>query len=96
MTEEVADQFVHQISTDWRKAPLNPPDHALCAFAEKLTLDQHSMSETDVESLRNLHFSDAAIHDAAQVIGYFNYITRIADALGVEQESFIREWEKTE
>jgi uncharacterized peroxidase-related enzyme len=94
MTDDIADQFVHQLSTDWRKASLTAADHALCAFAEKLTLQQHSMDEADVKTLRNLSFSDAAIHDAAQVIGYFNYITRIADALGVEQESFIREWEK--
>jgi uncharacterized peroxidase-related enzyme len=94
MTEELADQFVHQLSIDWRRASLTAADHALCAFAEKLTLQQHSMNETDVKTLRNLDFSDAAIHDATQVIGYFNYITRIADALGVEQESFIREWEK--
>ena len=94
MTEELADRLVHQLSTDWRKASLTAADHALCAFAEKLTLQQHSMDETDVKTLRNLDFSDTAIHDATQVIGYFNYITRIADALGVEQESFIREWEK--
>ena len=32
------------------------------------------------------------IHDAVQVIGYFNYITRVADALGVEREDFIPPW----
>ena len=39
-----------------------------------------------------LGLSDRAIHDAAQVIAYFNYITRIAEGLGVEPETFIRRW----
>lgn len=53
------------------------------------------MRETHVENLRRHGFSDAAIHDATQVIAYFNYINRVADALGVEQERFIREWEQS-
>ena len=44
------------------------------------------MKKDDVEGLRSKGFSDAAIHDAAQVTGYFNYINRIADGLGVDEE----------
>ena len=40
----------------------------------------------DVEGLRAAGFSDEAISDAAQVIGYFNYINRIAEGLGVDLE----------
>ena len=43
--------------------------------------------------LRQHAFDERAIHDAAQVIGYFNDINRITDALGVESEDFIRAWE---
>ena len=50
------------------------------------------MSPTDLDELRQHGFSDVAIHDAVQIIGYFNYITRIADALGVEPEDFIDFW----
>jgi hypothetical protein len=42
--------------------------------------------------LREHGLGDDAIHDAVQVIGYFNYISRIADALGVEAETFIPPW----
>lgn len=38
-------------------------------------------------------FDDCAIHDPTQVIAYFNYINRIADALDVEPEQFVRKWE---
>ena len=47
------------------------------------------MSPADLDVLRAASFDDRAIHDATQVIAYFNYITRIADALGVEPETFI-------
>lgn len=44
------------------------------------------MTKGDVERLTDLGWSDTAIHDAAQVIGYFNYINRIADGLGIDLE----------
>lgn len=52
------------------------------------------MNEADIAGLRAHGFDDRAIHDATQVIAYFNYINRIADALGVEPEAFIRPWEQ--
>ncbi len=88
-----ADQFVNQIAIDWQKADLGDANRALCRFAEKLTRDQHSMRPDDIEELRSNGFTDEAIHDATQVIAYFNYITRIADALGVDHETFIPAWE---
>ena len=50
------------------------------------------MGEEDVERLRALGLDDTAIHDATQVIGFFNYINRVADALGVEREQFVQPW----
>jgi len=44
------------------------------------------MTQGDVEGLKKQGFSQSAISDAAQVIGYFNYINRIADGLGVDLE----------
>jgi len=40
----------------------------------------------DLGSLRDAGLSDPEIHDAVQVISYFNYINRIADALGTDLE----------
>ena len=42
------------------------------------------MSQEDVEVLRTVGFNDGAIHDAVQVISYFNYINRVADATHVD------------
>ncbi len=53
------------------------------------------MTEEDILQLRQYGLDDRAIHDATQVISYFNYINRIADALHVEPETFIRPWEQS-
>jgi uncharacterized peroxidase-related enzyme len=87
-----ADAYVHAVAGDWRSAPLSPADRAMCEFASKLTLRQHEMTPADLDGLRELGLDDRAIHDAVQVIAYFNYITRVADALGVEREDFIQPW----
>jgi len=50
------------------------------------------MSPADLDRLREQGLDDRAIHDAVQVIGFFNYITRVADSLGVEPEEFITPW----
>jgi alkylhydroperoxidase family enzyme len=61
-------------------------------LAAKITLHHDQMSPGDLDELRAHGFDDRAIHDAVQVIAYFNYINRVAHALGVEPERFIRPW----
>jgi uncharacterized peroxidase-related enzyme len=83
---------VHAVVRDWRTAGLPEADRALCAYAEKLTRRQHEVGADDIGALRAAGFDDRAIHDATQIVGYFNYITRVADGLGVEPEDFIEPW----
>jgi alkylhydroperoxidase family enzyme len=56
-----------------------------------LTRDPSAVGTADVNALRAQGLDDAAIHDAIQVIAYFNYINRIADAVGIEDEP---DWEE--
>ena len=60
----------------------------MCEYAEKLTLKPWEMVEADVIALRNAGFSDSAILDINQVTGYYAYVNRLADGLGVELEDF--------
>ena len=54
------------------------------------------MSPADPDRLRAAGPDDRAIHDATRAIAFFNYMTRIADAPGVEPEEFIEEWGRAE
>jgi uncharacterized peroxidase-related enzyme len=73
-------------------AGLSEADEALCRYAEKLTRRQKEVGQGDVDELHAHGFDDRAINDATQVIAYFNYITRVADGLGVDHEDFLRPW----
>ena len=75
---------------DYRAADLEPRHRALCDLAAKLTAAPATVSQEDVDVLRSHGWSDAAIHDAIQVVSYFNYINRVADAVGIEGEP---EWD---
>ena len=81
---------MHAVARDWRSAPLSPVDRALCEYAAKLTHTSAKMLPADLDALRTAGLDDRAIHDATQVIAYFNYINRVADSLGVEPEDFIQ------
>lgn len=85
----MADRWVGQIAADWRGAELSRMDRSLCDFAERLTRDPAVMTAAELEPLRAAGLDDRAIHDAAQVVSYFNYINRVADALGVDPEPWI-------
>ncbi len=44
------------------------------------------MDQADIDRLRAEGLDDATISDAIQVVGYFNYVTRVADGVGIENE----------
>jgi uncharacterized peroxidase-related enzyme len=80
------EELVQQLTVDWRHAPIGEADLAMLAYAEKLTLRPWEMVEKDVENLREAGFSDSAILDTNQVTGYYAFVNRLADGLGVELE----------
>jgi uncharacterized peroxidase-related enzyme len=86
MTREQCEAWLRSLAEDWRRTPLDAGDRALCTFAEKLSRTPAGMNERDIAALRDSGFDDEAIHDAVQVVSYFNYINRIADAIDVELE----------
>jgi len=45
------------------------------------------MVKADVQALRESGFSDVAILDIVQVAGYYAYVNRLADGLGVKLEA---------
>ena len=71
---------------DYTTAKLTPRQRALCDFAIKLTRTPGKMERVDVDGLRSHELSDSDVLDVVQVVSYFNYINRVADALGVPPE----------
>jgi len=59
---------------------------ALLVYAEKLTLKPGDMVEADVTQLRDAGLDDGEILEANQIIGYFNYVNRCLNGLGVTTE----------
>jgi uncharacterized peroxidase-related enzyme len=84
---------VDRCAHDYRTADLPAPVLALCDYAVKLTHTPTAVGRADVEELRRHGWDDPAIHDAIQVIAYFNYINRVAEGVGVGPEP---EWGQEE
>lgn len=59
----------------------------MLGYAVKLTLTPNDMTVADVAQLKAVGFLDVDILHIAEVVGYYAYVNRIADGLGVEVES---------
>ena len=82
---------MEHLKRDYRKAPISSADLAMLDYAVKLTKTPWGMAQEDVDKLREEGFGDAAILDINQITGYYNFVNRLADGLGVELESYWRE-----
>ncbi|MCA1708432.1 MAG: peroxidase [Actinobacteria bacterium] len=80
------DEIVSRIEEDFRSAGLESRRVAMLEYAEKLTLTPKEMDRSDVDKLRSAGFADGDILALAEVTGYYAYVNRIADGLGVEVE----------
>lgn len=81
--------MVDRFADDWRRAGLDSRTTAILEHTEKLTRSPASCGQEDVERLRSHGLSDRAITDLTQVCAYFNYINRIAEGLGVDEETWL-------
>ena len=84
------DALVEALATDFRTAALDAADLAMLSYAEKLTATPWSMTEHDVNALRQAGFDDTAILDICQVCAYFAFVNRMADGLGIDLEDHLR------
>lgn len=68
----------------WAELDLTARDRALCAVAEKMSAAPTRMVESDWKPLRDLGFDDEAVLEVAHIVSLFNYLTRMADGLGLQ------------
>ena len=70
----------------WSKSPEDVFDGVelqMLRYAEKLTLRPSDMVQADVTALKSMGADDGEILELNQIIGYFNYVNRLLNGLGV-------------
>ena len=80
------DGLVAALKADWRAATLEPRERAMLEYAVSITQDATQVSPATLEGLRAHGFDDVAILQVAVIASWFNYINRMADALGVGRD----------
>ena len=80
------EELVRALQEDYRAAPISEQDRAMLDFVAKLTRDATRISSEDHRRLRAAGFDDKAILQITLIASWFNYINRVADALGVGRE----------
>ncbi len=69
-----------RITLDWRRAGLDARRAAICAYAEKLTVDPRGMTDGDLAALRQQGLTEEECWDVAEVAAMYNFTNRMAMA----------------
>jgi alkylhydroperoxidase family enzyme len=75
--------FVKALVEDYEGAPLLPADRVMLDYVTQLTEDATRITPRHHERLRAAGFDDRGILQITLIASWFNYINRVADALGV-------------
>ena len=78
--------LVDALQNDYRSAPISEKDRAMLDYVVKLTKDATKVSPDDHAQLRAAGFDDRGILQITLIASWFNYINRVADALGVGRD----------
>lgn len=80
------ESLVERLRADYRSAPITAAEKAMLDYAVQLTRDATRLTREDVDGLRAHGFDDRGILQIALIASWFNYINRVADALGVGRD----------
>ncbi|MGA7907490.1 MAG: hypothetical protein WCA16_08810 [Candidatus Sulfotelmatobacter sp.] len=78
--------LVEALEKDYRTAPISAQDRVMLDHVVKLTKDATKVGREDIDRLRAAGFEDRAILQITLIASWFNYINRVADALGVGRD----------
>ena len=79
-------ELVEALDRDFTTAPITPQERVMIDYVVKLTKDATKVGKDDHKKLRAAGFEDQAILQITLIASWFNYINRVADALGVGRE----------
>jgi uncharacterized peroxidase-related enzyme len=74
------------LEKDYTTAPITPQERVMLDYVVKLTKDATQVWKDDIDGLRVVGFDDKAILQITLIASWFNYINRVADALGVGRD----------
>jgi alkylhydroperoxidase family enzyme len=77
---------VEALSRDFRAVPMSSQDRVMLEYVEQITRDATRISPEHHVRLREVGFDDRAILQITLIASWFNYINRVADALGVGRD----------
>jgi uncharacterized peroxidase-related enzyme len=80
------DGLIEALRADYRTAPITEQERVMLDYVVKLTKDATKCSPKDHEALRAVGFDDRGILQITLIASWFNYINRVADALGVGRD----------
>jgi alkylhydroperoxidase family enzyme len=78
--------MVRLLEEDYKNAPITEQDRVMLDYVVQVTKDATRISFTDHERLRAAGFDDQGILQITLIASWFNYINRVADALGVGRD----------
>ena len=76
-------ELVAALEDDYRNAPISEQEKVMLDYVVQITRDATRISPADHERLRAAGFDDKGILQITLIASWFNYINRVADALGV-------------
>ena len=79
-------ELVDALENDYTTAPVTAQERVMLDYVVKITKDATKVWKDDHERLRTAGFDDKAILQITLIAAWFNYINRVADALGVGRE----------
>ena len=79
-------ELVDALERDYTSAPITSQERVMLDYVVKLTKDATKIWKDDHEKLRATGFDDRGILQITLIASWFNYINRVADALGVGRE----------
>lgn len=71
------------LEEDYRSAPITEQEKVMLDYVVQITRDATRISPKDHDGLRAVGFDDRGILQITLIASWFNYINRVADALGV-------------
>ena len=78
--------LVEALEEDYTKAPIDEQDRVMLDYVVQLTRDATRIDPSYHERLRGVGFDDRGILQITLIASWFNYINRVADALGVGRD----------